>query len=502
MPLIFLSSVPFGGGERVARQLAAKLGCAYMSREDVVARANEYGIPVGKLEVAMVKQPAVQERLARLKERYLAVATAVLCEKANEECLVYYGRAGHHLLHGVQHVLRVHIVPDEAQRLETASQRVKLPPEKAEKFLKSIDEDIRAWVRFVHGADMDDPRRYDYVVNLERTSIENAATALCTIAQLPDYRSTPASRRAMADRLLQARARIRLLLDERLSEADLTVRATEGVVTVTYMPRQAALAPLIPEIVGELPGCREVRCTMASSNVLWIQEQFRGGAEAYAHVTELARRWGAAVELLRYRPEGTGTIEEMGAGGAPVGPQRRADGGVEEDTPVPQEKGEELEFRKTLEALVGEGRSGGGQTVSGPRESVLQAINPTIPYSLVVVGDLYADKPPAARTRLTREFASFLGQNMKAPVVSAADLGERLRVGPKQVARFAASILLVAALYALVFLNQETFVQLLGGDVHKAKPWLAPLVIAILAPVVAALYGQVAGFFLKLFKFE
>jgi hypothetical protein len=76
MPIIFVCSVPFSGGERVAKSLAQKLGYAYLSREDVVARANEAGIPVGKLEVAMVKKPAVQERLARLKDRYLAVATA------------------------------------------------------------------------------------------------------------------------------------------------------------------------------------------------------------------------------------------------------------------------------------------------------------------------------------------------------------------------------------------------------------------------------------------
>ena len=58
MPIVFICSVPFGGGERLARSLAEKMGYAYLSREDVVAKANEFGIPVGKLEVAMVKKPA------------------------------------------------------------------------------------------------------------------------------------------------------------------------------------------------------------------------------------------------------------------------------------------------------------------------------------------------------------------------------------------------------------------------------------------------------------
>ena len=73
---------------------------------------------------------------------------------------------------------------------------------------------------------------------------------------------------------------------------------------------------------------------------------------------------------------------------------------------------------------------------------------------------------------------------------------------PKQVALAAAALLLVAIIYAVLFLKQETFLQLLGGEAHKANPWIAPVLILLLAPVVAALYGQVAGFFLKLFKFE
>ena len=100
MPIVFVCSSPFGGGERLAKRLAEKLGYAYLSREDIVARANEAGIPVGKLEVAMVRKPAVQERLARLKDHYLAVATATICEKAAAANVVYFGRAGHLLLPG------------------------------------------------------------------------------------------------------------------------------------------------------------------------------------------------------------------------------------------------------------------------------------------------------------------------------------------------------------------------------------------------------------------
>ncbi|TAM48281.1 MAG: cytidylate kinase-like family protein [Acidobacteria bacterium] len=502
MPIIFICSVPFGGGERLARSLADKLGYAYLSREDVVARANDCGIPVGKLEVAMVKKPAWRERLGRLKERYLAVATSTICEKAAAGNLVYYGRSGHFLLPGVTHVLRVRVIPEPSQRLDTVVQRTKLSRERAVGFLDEIDADIRAWVQFVHGAQMDDLHRYDFVVNLENISIENAAVALCGIADLPDFRPTPASRRAMDERLLQARARIKLALDERTADGDLTVRSNDGVVTITYMPSQASLAPVIPEILRDLPGCRELRCTVATTNVLWIQEEFRADAETLAQVNELARRWGAAVELLRYRPD---EPEEAPCAPVPQAPvpaaKLAADGGVEDDV-VEIVAASDRAFHDTLDTLVQAGRSGGGHAVAGSRERLLSAINPAIQYSLVLVGDVYLKKGSAARTRMTRELTQFLAEHARAPVIPAADLGAKLRFGPAQVAKLATTVVLTAALYALVFTHQDLLLDVLGGPFHNLHPWGAVLLVAVLAPLAAGLNAGVTSSVLRLLKLD
>jgi cytidylate kinase len=500
MPIIFICSVPFGGGERLARSLAEKLGYAYLSRDDVVAKANECGIPVGKLELAMFKKPAVRERLARLKQRYLAVATAAICEKAAEGDLVYYGRAGHFLLPGVSHVLRVRVIPEHGQRLDTAMQRTKLSREKAETFLRDIDEDIRAWVHFVHGAEMDDLRRYDLVVNLENMSVENAATALCGIADLPDFKPTPASRRAMDERLLQARARIKLALDDRTSDADVTVRSNDGVVTVTYVPRQAALAPVIPEVLRGLPGCREIRCTVASTNILWIQEEFRPDKKELEQINELARRWGAAVELLRYVPTEREADTPVRLADPPLA-LKKATGGIEDDVVEHLSQGDRS-FRETLEVLVREGRSGGAQTIAGDSEKLLSAINPDISYSLVAVGDVLLHKPAAVRTRAARELAASVGRRIKAPVVSTSELESKLHFGPAQFAKFAAAAVGSVFIFWLVFHYQAPMLDVLGGASHKQRPWVAPALVALLAPLVAWLYGTVASSLLKMIRLE
>ena len=498
MPIIFISSLPFGNGDKLARNLARKLGYSYLNREDVVARANECGIPVGKLEVAMVKKPAVMERLARLKDRYLAVATAAICEKASRENLVYSGRAGHHLLPGVAHVVRVHIVPDLQQRIENVMQRLRLDREKSETFLQNVDADIRAWVRFVHGVEIDDVRKYDFVLNLENLSIENAAAALCGIAQLPDFSPTPASLKAMEDRLLQSRARIKLALDERSANADLTVRSNDGILTITYMPRQAQVAGSIPGILSDLPNCLQIRCTMASTNILWIQEEFRTDSEAFRHVGELARRLGAAVELLRFAPDGAQNHPEITASDAV---SRKYTGGVEDDVPLGDAPAGRS-FQEALDAFVHEGRSGGGQTISGPREKLLSAINPGITYSLVTVGDLFLNKAPGARMRMTRELCNYLSQNIRAPVVSTADLGKKLKFGIDQILGLAASLILVAVVYVLLFQHQEAILNVIAGGYHTERPWVSPVLITLIAPLVAGVYGFVAASLLKIFKFE
>ena len=502
MPIIFISSVPFSGGERLAQILAQKLGYCYLSREEVVAQANECGIPVGKLEVAVIKKPSVQERMSHLKERYLAVATAAICEKAAGGSLVYYGRAGHRLLRGVAHVMRVYLVPNQDQRLMTAMQRLKLGREKATEFLRDVDRDVKAWVRFVHAVEMGDADRYDFILNLENLSLENAATALCGIAELPDFRPTPASQKAMEERLLEARARIKLALDERTADADLTVRSNAEILTITYMPRQASVAEAVPEVLRDIPGCREIRSTMASTNILWIQEKFRADSETFRHVYELARRLGAAVELLRYSPAAAIEGDEVLPTGASVTSFRPAyDGGVEDDVPIPP--GEpDRGFLETLAALVHNGCSGGSQTVTGKREKVLSAINPSIPYCLIAVGDLFVEKTAAAQTRKTRDFMNFLALHVRAPVVSTADLGQRLRLRLSEALGVAASLLMLGVVYSLIFGHQGLVLDIIGGQYHRDHRWVAPVAIALIAPLVAALYGRTASFLLKLIKLE
>ena len=81
MALIIISSSSAALRKEVSESLARKLGYACLSREELVDQATAAGIPVGKLEMSVIKGPAQTERLARLKERYLALSPPAFVNK-------------------------------------------------------------------------------------------------------------------------------------------------------------------------------------------------------------------------------------------------------------------------------------------------------------------------------------------------------------------------------------------------------------------------------------
>jgi hypothetical protein len=292
------------------------------------------------------------------------------------------------------------------------------------------------------------------------------------------------------------------------------VRADNGVVNVTYLPQDARLAQAIPEVCKGLPGARDIRVTMAMTNLLWIQEEFQPHSELYDEVVELATKWNAAVELIRPAPEQEspapqqGALEPRGAEAARLA-TREHDGWIEED--VAEEEAPNGGLKQTLDELARIGRSGGGRVVYGDPNQLVDTLDRNVPYTLVVLGDLFLSKGHAARLRATRDLRSFLSDRIRAPVVTADELGGQYFFGKRDMARAASLLLLTIVLYWLVFTYQEPILT-------RAPGWYAvaiedlPLqvrgcpscrVLAVfLAPLVAYSYGTVARAALKLIKME
>lgn len=519
MQIICISRGTYIGGQDLAKRLAEKLGYGCLSREELIEAATKEGIRVGKLEMAMVKPGIFSERLALERDIYLAFSTAYLCEKAAEGGLVYHGRTGHLLLSGVSHVMRVRVLADQEYRIRAVMQKLGLVREKAYKYIQEVDEDRRRWVHSMYGVSWDDAANYDMVINLAQLSLENAATALTNIAQLPDFQMTPASMRAMDNLRLGAKARIAIANDERTHEASVKVRADNGLVTVTYLPQDSGLADFIPAVCKNLPGLKEIRTTMAMTNLLWIEEEFHPGSEVWDQVLEIATKWNAAVELMRLAPEDEKTVEEgqtiVSSGRETSTPgSREYDGGIEDD--VLSEATDNGGFKQTSDELARIGKSGGGRVIYGGQQQLINAIDRTTPYTLVVIGEVFKSKDHSAKLRATRDLSSFLSDRIKAPVVTSDELGSQYLFGKRDIPKTLAFLIVALAIYLLVFTNQEFVLAFLAGagwyaetvkntflsKVSWAPRIIVSLAVFILVPIVAYSYGTLTKAIMKLIKME
>jgi len=506
MTIVAISSMSMSGRNELANNLAGKTGWPVLSREELVEQARDSGIKVGRLEMSIIKKPMPPERLAREKNLYLAFLTSTICERAGDGNLIYCGRAGHLLLPGVGHKLRVGLTIPHETLVQQTAQAMNLPPDKAHTYIEQLHNDIENWVRYVHRVDLREPGQFDLVLSLENMGMSNAASILCETAELTDFRPTPLSLKRLGNHHLAAKAKLKLGLDPRTAAADLQVQAEDGVLTVTYPPQQETHAEEISEVLAGLDGCRRIQCTMADTSILWVQERFRTDTPSFQQITSLAQRWGAAIELMRLIPQSQPGAElERSASEAPTssqsGPDRHPDtGGVEDDEvrPVVDDGG----LGRTEEELVGLGRSGGRRTASGGYDEIIKTAEGNGKYSLVVIGDVFLEKDHSARTRLTREFALAIRDRLKAPVVTADELRTKFTFGTRQALKLVVGLALVALVYIAVFSNQDAVLDFVGGSFHEQWKWLAPIVVVVFVPLLAYAWGTVTALALQLMRID
>lgn len=517
MQIICVSKGAQNAGRDLALSLCKKLGHLCVSREQLIEAATAEGIAVGRLEMAMVRGRGFSQRLALERDHYLAFSRAYLCERVLNESVVYHGRTGHLLLPGIGNILRIRVVQDMEARIRQVMRELTLERDRAVRYIQDVDGDRARWVRNMYGVAVDEAINYDFMLNLQHVGVENAASALVATAQLPDFQLTPVSIRLLKDLLLGAKARMALARNEQTYRAAVKVRADEGVVTVSYLPQDADIAPDIQRVLQSLPGITDLRVTMATATLLWIQERFKSGSDVYDKVVEIATKWNAAVELVRLAPESErpdeGYPDEAVSGGLEA-PSQEEDGGIEEDEP--DLTADDGGVADTLDDLALVGRAGGGRSVFGGQQDLVEALDRSFPYTLVVVGEAFLSKAHAARIRAVRDLRSFLSDRIRAPVVTADELGAQYLFGRRDIFRTLFYLGLTAVLFWLVFTNQERVLAFMAHTGWYADAtrdtvlgrfdWMAKalvsIVLVLFIPLVAYSYGRVTSAFMKLIKME
>jgi len=260
MSIITISRGTFSGGMMLADELSTRLGYRCVGREQVVKTASEkYGVSEEKLRTAILKRPSAFKRFTYEREQYLAYIQAVLCEHAKADKMIYHGNAGHFLLKGVPHVLRVRIIAPMELRTKFVMERQQILEHDAVKHIEKIDKERIKWTKFLYGVDWRSPELYDIVFNLETENIHFISTMIEYAVQQEPFKTTPQSQKIMDDLALSSVVRAAIASNPDTRDVDITVRANDGVVRIIGKVKTDEIIEMIQRTAESVPGVKEVK---------------------------------------------------------------------------------------------------------------------------------------------------------------------------------------------------------------------------------------------------
>lgn len=213
MSIITISRGSYTRGKEVAEKLAQTLGYQCLSRDILLEASELYNIPEIKLVRAIHDAPSILERFTYSREPYVAYIRAALLHQVQKDNVVYHGLAGHFLLKGVPHVLKVRIIADLEDRVKEEMKRENISAEEARRILRKDDEERRKWSKHVYGIDTWDPSLYDLVINIKYITVDGAADIIKCALKDPCFQTTPEGQKLVDEMSLAARIEAALIED-------------------------------------------------------------------------------------------------------------------------------------------------------------------------------------------------------------------------------------------------------------------------------------------------
>ena len=248
MSIITISRGSYSMGKEVAERVAAKLQYQCLSREVILDASDLYHIPEIKLIKAIHDSPTILERIGGNKKAYVAYYQSALAGRVREDNVVYHGLAGHMLLKGIPHVLKVRIIADLEDRIAIEMKRENVARQEAMDIIKKDDEERRKWTQSLYGVDPWDSHLYDLVVHIHKFTVDDAVNFICDAANLSQFRATKESREKMNDLALASRIKA-FLIEKRF---DVSILSEFGNILI-YAKGDDRLISRIDEAMKNLP---------------------------------------------------------------------------------------------------------------------------------------------------------------------------------------------------------------------------------------------------------
>ena len=267
MAILTISHEMGSGGAEIGMALATRLAYTYVDNEELLARAQRYGLGEERLARLVEDRPSWVERFDAETRRCILALQAVLYEFAQADNVVMIGGGGQWLLRGVPHALRTRIVapfPERVTRLTatlSAQGRERVTPKTVAQFIRRDDIQKAARMRYLFDADVKDPGLYDVLINTAAFSREAAVALLAEVARRPEFASTDAARQLVEDRVVASQVEVALAGHPDMRRYRIDVESTCGLVTLELpagVDPEDALA-----VAKSVEGVRDVKLRIA-----------------------------------------------------------------------------------------------------------------------------------------------------------------------------------------------------------------------------------------------
>jgi len=213
MAVITISRGSYSKGKEVAEKVAARLGYRCLSREVILDASEHYHISEIKMIKAIHDAPSVLKRFGHDKSRFVNYYQSALARNVQKDNVVYHGLAGHLLLKGIPHVLKVRIIADLEERVRDEMGRERIPKQEALRLILRDDQERRKWTQSLYGVDPWDSSLYDLVLHIHKLTVADAVDLICQAADLPQFRTTKDSQQKMDDLALASQIKAALVHD-------------------------------------------------------------------------------------------------------------------------------------------------------------------------------------------------------------------------------------------------------------------------------------------------
>ncbi len=260
MAIITLFSGSFCLDEQFVQLLEHKIGYHLITDANIVAKAAERAnISAKKLENILNNKSSIFNNITHEKERSICWLKLAMAETlVDADKVLITGTTGYLVTDEITHVLRVCLIADIGFRIQQAVSQNDISEKDATNLIRKQDKDRAAWTSTVlNQSDPWSSSLYDLVIPMDKTTMDEAVTLVIENANSEVLQPTPASKKAVQDFLLAARAEVALAQKGHF----ITASAKDGAVTLTIEQNVLMLNRLEEElksIVDQVEGVQSI----------------------------------------------------------------------------------------------------------------------------------------------------------------------------------------------------------------------------------------------------